>query len=275
MLVAALKGDRIEAEVAERGQDFVCPKCTRPVILRRGRIKIAHFAHKPPTDCTWASGETLAHLDAKKTFRDSFAARGLRAEVEFIVPSLPNDRRADVIVWSPAGKQAALELQHTSIGIEEIEKRAHSYAREGIAQAWVPFLRPKVLADAETREGGTQGNLFIEKYPARPFERWANALHFGRLWFYDPTRKAVWRGRFDDHQIFVDYSDWYTSDGEEMSAGGYHRVSKRWKELTLWGPYSVDEIKIKIEYRKAWRTDRYNVPQGHIARLMADDDPDS
>ncbi|MPY70919.1 MAG: hypothetical protein GEU92_12620, partial [Alphaproteobacteria bacterium] len=234
-----------------------------------------HFAHKSPTACTWATGETPAHLEAKKIFRDSFVARGIRAEVEFVVPSLPNDRRADVMVWCPSGRRAAIELQHTSIGIDEIEKRAFSYAREGIAQAWVTFLRPNVLADAEARGGGKQGNLFIERYSPRPFERWANAFHFGRLWFYDRTRKALWRGRFEQHNIWVEPSSWYSPDGEEMSAGGFSRVSKRWKELTLWGPHSIDTVEISIEHRKAWRTDRYHIPQGQVVRLIADGDPDS
>lgn len=275
MLVAALNGNRIEADIAERGLPFVCPKCKRPVILKRGRIKIAHFAHKPPTDCTWAKGETHAHLESKKLFRDSFVSRDLRAEVEFIVPLLPNDRRADVMVWSPSRAQAAIELQHCSIGIEEIEKRAFSYAREGIAQAWVPFLRPKVMAEAERRRGGRNGDLFIERYPARPFERWTHAFHLGRLWFYDPKQKALWRGHFDQHEIWVGESSSYSPEGEEIYAGGFSRVSKRWKELTLWGPYTVDQVRIKIETRKAWRTDRYKLPAGRIARFMTEDESGS
>lgn len=275
MLVAALSGNRIEADIAERGPEYVCPDCKQSVILKRGRIKIAHFAHKPPTDCTWAKGETQAHLESKKLFRDSFASRGLRAEVEFIVPSLPNDRRADVMVWSPSHKQAAIELQHSNIGIEEIEKRAFSYVREGIAQAWIPFLRSKVMAEAERQKGGNSGDLLIKKYPARPFERWAHAFHLGRLWFYDPKQKALWRGHFDKHEIWVEGSNWYSSDGEEMSAGDFFRISKRWKELTLWGPYTVDQIKIKIEPRKVWRTDRYKLPAGQIARFVTENESDS
>ncbi|MCI0365536.1 MAG: hypothetical protein L0219_16865 [Phycisphaerales bacterium] len=138
MLVASLNGERVEAESAERGLAFVCPNCKRPVILKRGPIVIAHFAHKPPTDCSWARGETKAHLDAKKLFRDTLAVRGLRAEVECVVPSLPDDRRADVMVWSPKGARLAIELQHTSLNLEDIERRAFSYAHAGIAQLWIP-----------------------------------------------------------------------------------------------------------------------------------------
>jgi competence protein CoiA len=276
MLVAKLNDNRIEADIAERGQDYVCPnpKCNQPVILKRGRIKIAHFAHKPPMDCTWASGETHAHLEAKKLFRDSFASRGLRAEVEFIVPSLPTDRRADVMVWSPAGVRAAIELQHTSIDIKEIEKRAFSYAREGIAQVWILFIQSQAMKTAKLCRGGKQGNLFIERYSARPFERWVNAFHFGRLWFYDQNQKALWRGRFGEHRIWVESSSWYTPEGDKTSAGGYNRISKRWKELTLWGPHTVDQIKVKVEHRRAWHTDRYKIPEGRVARFIAGDELD-
>ena len=273
MLVATLDGNRLEAENAERGLAYTCPKCERSVILKRGRIKIAHFAHKPPTDCTWAKGETLAHLEAKKLFKDAFVSRGLRAEVEFIVPSLPNDRRADVMVWSPSGTRIAIELQHTNIGIEEIEARSFSYAREDIAQAWIPFLRPSVWEDAEIRTGGDgAGKMLIEKYPARPFERWAHAFHLGRLWFFNPAGGTLWRGHFDDHEIWVEESSWYVEGGEEVSAGGFSRTSRRWKELTLWGPYAFHQVKIKVDHRKRWQTSRYKVPAGRVAQLVAEDE---
>jgi hypothetical protein len=196
----------------------MCSKCKQIVILKHGRIKTAHFADKLPTDCTWAKGETLTHLDAKKLFRNSFALRGLQTEVEFIVPSLPSDRRADVMVWSPSRTQAAIELQHCNIGIEEIEKRAFSYAREGIAQAWVPFPRPKVMAEAKRRMGGESGDLLIGLYPARPFERWVHAFHFGRPWFYDPKQKTLWHGHFSDHDIWVEGASWYNQEWEEVYA---------------------------------------------------------
>jgi hypothetical protein len=159
MLVAEHQGARIEAAEAQRGLNYVCPKCRGIVIPKQGRKVIWHFAHKPPTDCIWATGETLAHLEAKKLVRDALVTRGLRAEMEYIVATLPGDRRADVMVWSPEEVPLAIELQHTSIGLDEIEKRAFSYAGAGIAQIWIPFLRTSALRDAEPRGAGC---MFIE-----------------------------------------------------------------------------------------------------------------
>ncbi len=134
MLVANLNRERIDAFIAERGPEYRCPECEGVVILKKGRKVIDHFAHKPPTDCSWASGETRAHLEAKLLVAKALAGRGLRAEVEFVVNTLPGDRRADVIAWSPNGRQIAFELQHTPIDLNEIESRASSYARAGIVQ---------------------------------------------------------------------------------------------------------------------------------------------
>ncbi len=85
MLVAEHQDARVEAALAQRGPSYTCPECKGIVILKQGRKVIWHFAHKPPTDCRWATGETLAHLQAKKLVRDALVARGLRAEVEYTV----------------------------------------------------------------------------------------------------------------------------------------------------------------------------------------------
>lgn len=134
MLVANLENKRIDAVIAQRGPEYRCPECDGIVVLKKGRKVIAHFAHKPPTDCSWATGETRAHLEAKLLVANALGKRGLKAEVEFVVNALPGDRRADVMAWSPKGLQITIELQHTPIGLDEIEKRASSYARAGIAQ---------------------------------------------------------------------------------------------------------------------------------------------
>jgi competence protein CoiA len=271
MLIAGRNGRRVEARYAERGPGYSCPNCRCPVVLKRGRIRVAHFAHKPPKTCDWAKGETLAHLEAKGFVRDALAARGLRAEVERVVPSLPDNRRADVMTWSPSGIQVAVELQHTGIGLDEIERRAFSYARAGIAQVWLAFLRPGTWARAERRKGGDEGDWLVRRYPAKPFERWIHGFNHGTIWFYDPGAGNVVRGRFADHELWVEGARWYDDAGEEVRVGGYRRWSRRWRELTLWGPYALDRVRFKIGRRRSWRIGPYSWPAGRIAHLVVDD----
>lgn len=265
MLVANLGDMRIDAASAKRGPEYRCPKCSGIVILKQGRKVIEHFAHKPPTDCSWATGETRAHLEAKALVQAALTGRGLKAEVEFVVNTLPGDRRADVMAWSPKGLQIAFELQHTAIDLNEIEARASSYGRAGIAQIWIPFLKDVVWKDGEPRHGG----WFVERYSPRPFERWVHGFNGKHgLWMYDPAKKEFWLGRMAGHQIYVEETTWYSEGGEENYGGGFNRWSKRYKELTLEGPHKADKLLIKVEARKAFATKDYTWPAGRIARLI-------
>ena len=51
---------------ATRGKDYYCPACNMPVIVRKGDIKIHHFAHKASDFC---SQETVIHKTAKMLFQ--------------------------------------------------------------------------------------------------------------------------------------------------------------------------------------------------------------
>lgn len=51
MLIALLNQTRITAAAAERGREYRCPNCSKPLVLKKGRVVIHHFAHKPPVLC--------------------------------------------------------------------------------------------------------------------------------------------------------------------------------------------------------------------------------
>ena len=53
----------LSPEVAKKGQHFSCPICDSKVILRRGDIRVPHFAHKPDAGC---STESVIHKIAKE-----------------------------------------------------------------------------------------------------------------------------------------------------------------------------------------------------------------
>jgi len=263
MLVALRDGIRIEAAEAERGPAFLCPKCRGTVTLKKGDIVTHHFAHKPPTDCAWAAGETLRHLTAKGMLRDGLRARGMQADVEVEVLSTGGDRRADVVAWSKDGRtQIAFEIQHQPISFEEIGRRTGAYFAAGVPVAWIGLLDQKDWDAGEPIAGG----FFIERYSARPWQRWAHTYGFGQLWFMD-EKGALWRGKFSEHKIYVESSSWYSQEGEEQSAGGYSRTSRRWKELKLFGPHSIANVDIKIENGKPWNGKHYRVIGGKRVML--------
>jgi competence protein CoiA len=173
---------------------------------------------------------------------------------------------AEVMAWSPNDNHIAFELQHTAIGREEIEARASSYARAGIAQIWIPFINASVWKDGYPRSGG----WFIERYSPRDFERWVHGFAQGNgMWmYYDPNDKAFWLGRLAGHQTYVEESTWYSEGGEENYSAGFWKYSKRYKELTLEGPFKAEDLRIKVTKRKACYKSGHRWPAGHIANFV-------
>ena len=53
---------------------------------------------------------------------------------------------------------------------------------------WIPFFRPKLWKNAQALGPKEDGDFLIEKYPARPLEKWVHGFNFGNLWMYDPSR---------------------------------------------------------------------------------------
>jgi len=55
-------GRMFNPESAPRGDDYFCPSCGTFAILKRGEIKVPHFAHKENSSCT---NESITHKTAK------------------------------------------------------------------------------------------------------------------------------------------------------------------------------------------------------------------
>lgn len=266
MLVGNIDGRATLAALAVRGGEYRCPKCNGILVLKQGRIVIHHFAHKPPTDCTFASGETYAHMKAKTLVYEAFCSRSVRAELEYVVDTLPGDRRADVMIWSPSGrKRIAIELQHVAVGLEEIEARSFSYARVDIAQLWIPFLDRDELLRA--RQIGSV--LVIERYSPRPFEKWIHGLYMrDGMWMYEPKSQTFWNAIIAPHKLYVEDRTFRDESGDELDAGGYYKNSKRYRDLYLIGPRNIGELKINITKRSAYQKHIYKWPPGSIASFL-------
>lgn len=265
MLVALFHGKRIEAQDAAPGEDYHCPGCNAALVLKKGRIRTPHFAHKAETSCEWAKSETPEHRAAKLMVAEAFRSKGYVSSLECVVETLPSDRRADVLVTNSQETQVAFELQHSTISLPEIEARAFAYAAADIAQIWIPFLRPSALEKAVNTSPDT---LFIQKYSAPPFVRWIHGLNAKHgMTMFDPSRNKFWRARLERHEMYQEPTSWYDENGDEQYGGGFHKTSKLWKELTLKGPYMLNELRIRLSERRAFQTLRYNWPAGLVARL--------
>jgi hypothetical protein len=118
--------------------DFTCPACAGPLVLKRGRVKIAHFAHLPGPGC-WAEGESITHLRAKELLARRFREAGYEARPEQTYPQ--RGRRIDIAVTIPArggSCRVAVEIQDSPIAVNEMKARTRVDRSLGfIGTVWV------------------------------------------------------------------------------------------------------------------------------------------
>jgi competence protein CoiA len=109
---------------------FMCPKCGSETILRKGMIKIHHFAHKPPIACEHGKGESEQHRKCKSEIynhlsKDTNIPCELEKDLGNVVP--------DVYIDFGHGKSKyAIEVQINHLTMSSIISRTREYGRLGI-----------------------------------------------------------------------------------------------------------------------------------------------
>lgn len=126
----------VRAETARRSQDYHCPQCHAPVILKRGTTMIAHFAHQPSFDCaSFSEGETAEHLQGKRQLAAWFARSGYRVQLEAPLPAL--HQRPDVLVFGVNQQPLAIEFQCAPLSVQRLAARTTGYREHGYRVWWL------------------------------------------------------------------------------------------------------------------------------------------
>lgn len=118
--------DKVNAKCAERIRDYYCPLCGESVILKRGEIKVPHFAHKSVRDC-----ESF-HKDMSEWHRNWQELFPIEHREVIVKNKLGEKHIADIGVY-----KTVVEFQHSSISKEEFEKRNTFYTSMGYRVIWV------------------------------------------------------------------------------------------------------------------------------------------
>jgi competence CoiA-like predicted nuclease len=122
LVALEVTGERVEAAHELAGDRFTCPACAGPMVLKRGRVTIAHFAHfahfahLPGAEC-WSEPESVTHLRAKRLLAERFREQGYQVRLE--ETHHRHGRRVDVAVTMPTGHRVAVEVQDSAIAVEE------------------------------------------------------------------------------------------------------------------------------------------------------------
>lgn len=130
MLVALdREGKLVLAEAAEKNQKFHCPACGEAVILRKGAVKLPHFAHQRHSECSQAfsEAESHEHLLGKRQLLSLF---GPQARLEVYLPEL--QQRPDLLVG-----QTAIEYQCSPLDFRRFTQRTAGYLANNYQPLWI------------------------------------------------------------------------------------------------------------------------------------------
>ncbi len=123
---------------------FSCPECKRGVTLKKGQFIIHHFAHNPGSNCSYGTGESWEHWQAKYEMYHALLAHPQVSELQVELPLGPV--RPDISFRWNNEVMVAIELQRSSLPTADVARRTSIYDEKGIAVLWVLLPRDRFWA---------------------------------------------------------------------------------------------------------------------------------
>lgn len=226
---------------------FICPTCGNEVILHKGNIREHHFSHKPPVTCPQAVGETMQHMRAKLAIYDALSLEPsiTNLDIEKSFGSSIADVYAKI-----RGEAVAVEIQRSTLSVNDIVARTEKYQKLGIAVLWIGLPRPEI---------------FTNKYNPQAWERWCHAAYYGRVYYWQDGQ-CIRPVHFGPYRVYVEERTYYDASGDEMVGGGYHRISRRYRTPEYGQPVLIAQLFHSTE-RNAFTSETIYVPH---CRLYVD-----
>lgn len=137
-------GELIEANRALPGR-YTCPICNRPVVLKKGKVKLPHFAHQTLKDCFMYTykKETVAHIEGKYALYDLFDPS--TCFMEYYLSSI--EQIPDCYHTS----SIAFELQMSVIPVSHIVTRTSGYNSIGVEVIWIAKFEDIKINDTQMK----------------------------------------------------------------------------------------------------------------------------
>lgn len=212
---------RCYAWTTERNEaPFFCKECLKEVILRKGRVRAHHFAHKSPVACQYGLGETEEHRKAKKGIFEGLKKNPncSYCELEERVNSVIPDIYA-IIKEIPV----AVEVQRSNMTVQDVCDRTLAHYKNGLSVIWV-------IPSIDQLKTYREDNQDVSRVP-----KWLECLHalaYGRIYVWSGNGETVMPIHFDKFTRYIPSNEFYNSDGEYMEVGGYDKVLKDRKVVT-------------------------------------------
>jgi competence CoiA-like predicted nuclease len=136
--VHSFKGDIEKLKKLSKDKILVCQECNSPVILKSGKVKIAHFAHKN-CECTYTywENESADHMRAKIDIKERLEVLYPTSSVYIEYKVEETNHRSDIMVVHPDGSKWAFEVQLSRIPVKELLERRTLYQKAGVVDFWL------------------------------------------------------------------------------------------------------------------------------------------
>lgn len=228
----------------KNNEPFSCPECEQFVVLKKGSVKIHHFAHKPPILCSYGKGESEEHRQCKVEMFE-------RLDKEPSVSGCEMEKnlgtiRPDIFFFLRK-TPVAIEVQLSTLSLEQIIYRTIEYLQKGIHVLWLPKFKE---------------NLLLDRYNPRIWEKWLHTTYFGRVYYWHSNLNMI-PVHFGDHYLYIEERSWFEAGGIENSAGGYKKLSKRFKTPLVGKPVNLIRD-FRPFTRKPVITTAYTVPESKL-----------
>lgn len=132
------KKEKVFAERVERNNNYFCPLCGIQMVLKKGEIKIAHFAHKILTDCQY-EGESQEHYAMKNIVEyryNNFFPNGF-IEKEYLIQKNNIKRIIDLVCLDKSNNKIAIEVQYSPISLELFLERTRNLILLDYKVIWI------------------------------------------------------------------------------------------------------------------------------------------
>jgi competence protein CoiA len=201
----------VEARNVEKGGGpYRCQGCGDILTLKKGRVVVHHFAHRPPLTCAWSRGESAQHYQAKLAIYD--ALRSDPAVSDVVLEAPVGDVAVADILALIRGRRVAIEVQRSDLSAAQIARRTANYHAMGVYVLWVALPCP-ALAD--------------DRYNPSVWEKWVHYAYFGRIYYWSEGQ-VLTPYHMSEHTLYVEQSRWFEV-GRLRYSGGYERRSRRWR----------------------------------------------
>jgi competence protein CoiA len=152
---------------------FICPECGRVVVVKKGQFIIHHFAHTPNANCSYGTGETFEHWQAKYEMYEALRTNPRVSDLQVELPL--GAVRPDIIFCWDGKVVVVIELQRSNLPPNDAARRTSIYAEKDIAVLWVSLPRGRFLAGQ--RCSTRVWELFLhELYDGKIFCWWGGSV---------------------------------------------------------------------------------------------------